>query len=597
MKNIRTCLYIHTLSAILSQSMGIKTILIIVLGIIPFLCLSQEIDSVQFEPLKEYQGKAQPSLLKHLDFIFSTKKKIDLEVGVGNKLSFYQNYFFENRGWDWILTDTLDFSIPTDFQFSENKGFVFNPEYYYHMHSNNWDVQKMKEKIPPNTRGLFDFTVDSSEYLIFNFIIDQNTTWGYTDLYVVNSIVKDGLSAKYYKNSIIHEDNYRDDQSFHAWHEELERHEKELKEFGRKTNNINTSDDKLQNSKEINPFDPKGTKPLTIRDSYVQSLVLRNSEGLTFSKMSKVEIFNTKVNFLYLSHTPTENLYIDHDYTKDIFELDQDSTADLKSNYLDVMKCEFDECIIGNSWKRLFMKNSSAKSKIEIKKMQDTLIIVGSKDTKIDIYQERKRGDEKSKIFLWDINYDNLNTQWFGYELFRPHQTWTDDHLNSTYLSLLAHFKMKGFEESYEEVDKEYRKWKHLNHNQFFIDWLDENWWDYGYNKLLVLRNTFLIFLFFSFVNCWFLAKLSSDLYYDERVHSVVSKRSQKSRLKNFFVNIPAAVFYTSQIFFGIKFSYDKLKYADKLNGVRVFFLFYFFLMYLSGLICIAYIVNVVVTK
>jgi hypothetical protein len=56
------------------------------------------------------------------------------------------------------------------------------------------------------------------------------------------------------------------------------------------------------------------------------------------------------------------------------------------------------------------------------------------------------------------------------------------------------------------------------------------------------------------------------------------------------------AAFYTSYIFFGIKIDIDKLKYAENLNIRKIHNLIYFFIIYLSGIICLAYIAGYIVS-
>ena len=62
--------------------------------------------------------------------------------------------------------------------------------------------------------------------------------------------------------------------------------------------------------------------------------------------------------------------------------------------------------------------------------------------------------------------------------------------------------------ESYRDVDKQYKqlKYKHAGNN--IGNWLDANWWDYGYNKGLIVRNAFILFFFFFFINLFIYDKL-----------------------------------------------------------------------------------------
>jgi hypothetical protein len=63
-----------------------------------------------------------------------------------------------------------------------------------------------------------------------------------------------------------------------------------------------------------------------------------------------------------------------------------------------------------------------------------------------------------------------------------------------------------------------------------------------------------------------------------------------------FLKRIPMSVFYTSIIFFVISIDLKKLKYKENLTGFKWLWLFYFGVIYISGLVCMGYLANFVLT-
>ena len=60
---------------------------------------------------------------------------------------------------------------------------------------------------------------------------------------------------------------------------------------------------------------------------------------------------------------------------------------------------------------------------------------------------------------------------------------------------LLSSQNEHHFTDGYEALDKEYKAFKYLNSNSLFgrlKNWLDHHWWDYGYNKFMVIENSIL---------------------------------------------------------------------------------------------------------
>lgn len=128
------------------------------------------------------------------------------------------------------------------------------------------------------------------------------------------------------------------------------------------------------------------------------------------------------------------------------------------------------------------------------------------------------------------------------------------------------------------------------------MNWLDKNWWNYGFNKLLIVRNTLILFFGFCIINCFFIQRLSSNLYINDNIQKHIWSNKKYNFVIRYVRNFPSTIFYTSQIFFGIRFQYEKLEYENRLWGWGILGLIYFFIMYIIGLFCVANLVNYIVT-
>lgn len=159
--------------------------------------------------------------------------------------------------------------------------------------------------------------------------------------------------------------------------------------------------------------------------------------------------------------------------------------------------------------------------------------------------------------------------------------------------SLLKRTEQLGYRKSYEKLDKEYKQLIYLkggNYGKFegrFLNWINKNWWGYGYNKELIIRNTLLLFLFFVVINVFIINYLSSKIYVIEKLNSI-----NKVGINKFYF----LIIYTGLIFFGVKISLQNLNLSE-IKTSRVFGYIYFFIMYMSGLICLAYCANYIISS
>jgi len=204
------------------------------------------------------------------------------------------------------------------------------------------------------------------------------------------------------------------------------------------------------------------------------------------------------------------------------------------------------------------------------------------------------------RIILINADIDKIKLQYSNFELYFPKDTDPEIKAN-VYEKLLANQKREGYIISFQKLDKEYREFKYIESGQYgkfegyLYNWINSRWWDFGYNKLLIVFNTLYIFLFFSFINTIFFKCLVTKVYV---IGDIKEWRLSKTRSKfgMFFRNIPYSLFYTAVIFFGLKFDLKKLHYMNNLKDLKILVIFYVFIVYVAGLICLGYLANFVIT-
>jgi len=538
---------------------------------------------VSFEPLKEFESKAPDYLLRRLDSIFLSKKKIELKPTVHLK------YIIDNytklvkkptaqnllQSGNEFYNDIEDWTLWPDSMVKLR----FKKDYYYELHNritglgvgdelnvhdsiwlfNTTLTDYVFSKKDSTWREHYDYRAPSNTgYFFNNLFIDRDLGYEYPNSVISNSILKGSISASVYRTSILSENHF------------------------------------------LNPF--KDNNYMLLVDScYVYNYTIR-------SHLRDISFTNSLIDSLTVNYDSITNFFIDHigpdlhgyddlNATQGylIPELGIEVSNKLKSNYLSIVQAKIRNLVVGSSFKKVAVNHTSTQNTI-FNSMLDTLIIRGGEHQSVRIFQENRDRKNKSKIFLYDFDLNSLDTRWLGYELFKPDSTMSDEKFNSIYLDLLSHFKSKGFDDSYVELDKEYRSWNNRRQGKPFKDWIQRTWSNYGYDKSKIVWNTIYIFLFFSFLNSLWLKTMSKYLYKDENVWKSAHKNRKKAKWTRWVFNIPPSLFYTSRIFFALGFRYDNLIYKDKLNNGKVFYLLYFFAIFVIGLICLAYIINFVIS-
>ncbi len=237
-------------------------------------------------------------------------------------------------------------------------------------------------------------------------------------------------------------------------------------------------------------------------------------------------------------------------------------------------------------------------------------------NAKLDSVKLAKDQNYKCKITLTGSNIEKIKINYELFELWFPTSV-TYEQKISTYEKLLQKFKNDGFLESYKKLDIEYRNFKNIQNGDVVLNWFIKHWWNYGYNREWVIYWALSILGSFIFLNTFLFEKLQKEVYTINFNFFTPEDYSRLARNPNFwrerekyftlpyllaiwqfpilsfaFVTLNAinSLMYTAILFFGVKISLENFK---KFSGWTM----YIWLMYVTGLFCLAYILNIIIVK
>lgn len=200
----------------------------------------------------------------------------------------------------------------------------------------------------------------------------------------------------------------------------------------------------------------------------------------------------------------------------------------------------------------------------------------------------------KCQIALVDSDISKIKLDMQLFELRFPSNP-TYDKRCSVYEQMLKKLENDGFMDSYEILDIEYRQFKY-DHKWYgsVVNALHKTWWNYGYDKERILFIwTPLFFIVFAFLNLLFwYGKLNDEVYTIEFLEKIpyVGGRTRTAMKKTLQV---AA--YTAVIFFGLKMDVSKFKKGVVRQHPWLFT--YLMFVYVLGLVCLGFIVNIIFTR
>lgn len=204
-----------------------------------------------------------------------------------------------------------------------------------------------------------------------------------------------------------------------------------------------------------------------------------------------------------------------------------------------------------------------------------------------------KRYFKKHQLFLFKSDVSKLRLDYLHFQLTfidpATHKELQEDEEEAIYESLLNNFKQHGQMESCRLLDIEYQTFKWDHSWAWWLTWLPRAWWCFGYEKELIFLWVAFFVLVFTSINFFFVRYLQHQVYAVEGMPTLPSLHSMPMTGTFFFRRLWYSSVYTSNIFFRLSLKVEKLNYRNVGGTV------YLLLMYVLGLVCLAYMANFVI--
>ncbi|WP_316738500.1 hypothetical protein [Pedobacter aquatilis] len=151
----------------------------------------------------------------------------------------------------------------------------------------------------------------------------------------------------------------------------------------------------------------------------------------------------------------------------------------------------------------------------------------------------------------------------------------------------------KGYSDDAARYDKAYQSEKYLHDGHWLLDYISWIWWDYGYDKGRVFYISLLLFTMFAIVNVILSHKIREvywpdrfTMFYD-RTNLQYSNQNMRKKMKHSM----GMILFTAYIFWGVKLDLKELEIRNK------WILLLIIAQYITGIICIAYLANFIISR
>ncbi|NCX95882.1 MAG: hypothetical protein EBX41_05640 [Chitinophagia bacterium] len=280
------------------------------------------------------------------------------------------------------------------------------------------------------------------------------------------------------------------------------------------------------------------------------------------------------------------------------------STADFSHAHFR-SKVNFDRAYI-NSKSTITFENATLPDTLYLSNIANLETDVNFKAANLDstFYDDSGKA-HKSKIVhlhwinLYNTNIAKVHIDYSHFRLFFTNpdngEKLQDDDIKKIYGELLENFKARQQIADHELLDKKFWDYK--------LGWFKfiRIWNDYGYDKPRVFKWMLGFLVVFTFITFFSVERLNREVYKVENIpdnneelpslEAIRCMSDEKQKDKLILMRLRYAFVYTATIFLLLTLKVDKLKYKHKRSVV------YVFVMYLAGLVCIAYIANFVIQK
>ena len=148
-------------------------------------------------------------------------------------------------------------------------------------------------------------------------------------------------------------------------------------------------------------------------------------------------------------------------------------------------------------------------------------------------------------VNLLNTDVSKVLLDYSNFKLMFPKETGFDDKVR-VYEDLLEQFKARQMDDSYKKLDIEFTQFKYREKRENTANFLQQMWWNYGYDKNRIFIWILRILLFFTVINTFFIRRLLSAI---SELPFLTRKTVEKHHLHHpiiaYFLNFPGTLLYT----------------------------------------------------
>lgn len=205
--------------------------------------------------------------------------------------------------------------------------------------------------------------------------------------------------------------------------------------------------------------------------------------------------------------------------------------------------------------------------------------------------------DSVSQIAFFDVDIEKFKLNYKYFKLRKVNNTnmmRSDAQFQQNLITIRDMQKKYGYLEGLEKIEKEITEFKYVSHGHRILNWIDKHWWDYGYNKGLIFRNSLFLMFFFFVFNFVFYKSLTQLTYKIEeftKKEAYIKRKYLNDSFRRHFFRTIYIFLYTGFVFWGLRLDVSKIKFDSTLLAL------YIIIQYLVGIICLAYLANYIISK
>jgi len=167
-------------------------------------------------------------------------------------------------------------------------------------------------------------------------------------------------------------------------------------------------------------------------------------------------------------------------------------------------------------------------------------------DGTVDLMRVRpSKSKRECMINLLDTDVSKVLLDYTQFKLMFPKETGFEDKVK-VYEDLLEQFKTREMDESFKKLDIEFTQFKYRERRESTANFLQQIWWNYGYDKNRIFLWIIRILLFFAVINTFFIRRLLTAI---TELPFLTRKTVDKHHLHHpiiaYFLNFPGSLLYT----------------------------------------------------